>query len=134
MVVSQGEGKPGDIRFTNLFSTRNPEEVKELSQILRERNVGFRREGMTRNAREIVVTHVDGQEAEKWLNQPGRNGLKAKPSRRGMTFPSAVAASGHVGLRHNEVAQLLSRCHATGERQATVRGVTFAYKEDADVK
>lgn len=134
VVITQGEGKPGDLQYRNLFSTRNPEEVEELSRLLLERNAGFRRESMSRNSREIVVTHVDPAEHEKYLLQAGRNGLKSQPVKRGMTFPSGTAASGHVGLRHNEVAMMLSRAAFTGEKVATIRGVTFAYKDDAGKK
>jgi hypothetical protein len=130
LVVTQGDGKPGELAFQNLFTTRDPEAYKALCQTLWEQNAGFRRHAQTRNRREVVVTHVDNAEAERWINTPGRNGLKAKPVTHGQVFESATAASGHVGLRHNEVAMLLSRCQATGEKAATVRGVTFAYKDD----
>lgn len=129
-VITQGDGKPGDLTFKRLFSTRNQEEVEELSRELLERNAGFRRASMTRNSREVVVVHVDAKEAERWQHEAGRNGLTAKPVKRGQTFASAVEASGHIGLRHNEVAMFLSRTAATGENQATLRGVTFAYKSD----
>lgn len=132
MVVAQGDGKPGELEFTNLFTTRSDEAKDELCQILLERQVGFKREAMARNRREVVVTRVDKEEAERWQTLAGRNGLKAQPVHRGQVFPSATAASGHVGLRHNEVAMMLSRVAATGEKQATVRGVTFAYRDDTE--
>jgi hypothetical protein len=134
LVVAQGGGKPGDLTFENLFTTHDPEVKEALCKVLWEQHAGFRRSAQTRNRREIVVTHVDKAESERWQQTAGRNGLKAKAVERGHVFCSATEASGHVGLRHNEVAMLLSRCHATGEKAATVRGVTFAYKDDVDVK
>lgn len=128
-MVTQGEGKPGNLVFKNLFSTRNDTHAEEITKFLLEENAGFRRANQARNAREVVVTHVSKSDHEKWLLEPGRNGLKSKPVKPGQVFRSATEASGHIGLRHNEVAMMLSRCSATGENQATVRGVTFAYKD-----
>ena len=130
VVLAQGDGKPGEMAFENLFTTRDETVKEELCKILWERNAGFRRSAQTRNRREIVVTHVDQAEARRWQETAGRNGLKAKPVERGHVFASGTEASGHIGLRHNEVSMLLSRCQATGEKSATVRGVTFAYKDN----
>jgi hypothetical protein len=130
VIVTQGDGKPGDLGFETLFSTRDEVAKEALTKILWEQNAGFRRSNQTRNRREVIVTHIDKAEAERWQNTAGRNGLKAKPVKTGHVFSSATEASGHVGLRHNEVAMILSRCTSTGEKQATVRGVTFAYHDD----
>ncbi len=130
LLATQGEGKPGELEMKTLFTTRDSATMEALCQTLWEQNAGFRRERQTRNRREIVVTHVDEAEAKRWLTTPGRNGLVAKPVKRGQVFPSGTAASGHIGLRHNEVSMMLSRCGATGEKAATVRGVTFAYADD----
>lgn len=130
-LVSQTE-KPGDLKLETLFSTHREEEVRELRRFLIEQDAGFRRVAQGKNARAVVVVHVDDKEHERWCSTPGRNGLAAKPVRIGQEFRSAVDASGWVGLRHNETAMLLSRAAATGEKQATVRGVTFAYKDDVE--
>jgi len=130
VVVTQGDGKPGDLKFETLFATRSESAQEAMRNTLWEQNAGFRRDAQTRNRREIVVTHVDAKEAQRWQQTAGRNGLTAKPIARGHVFNSATEASGHIGLRHNEVAMMLSRCSATGEKKATVRGVTFAYKDD----
>jgi hypothetical protein len=130
VVLTQGDGKPGELGFENLFTTRDPAVKEELARTLLERHAGFRRSAQTRNRREVIVTHVDKEEAVRWLTEKGRNGLTAKPVERGHQFGSATEASGHIGLRHNEVAMMLSRCHATGEKVCTVRGVTFAYADD----
>ena len=129
-VITHGANGPGDLKFEKLFSTRNEGEVAELTRFLLEQNAGFRRTNQSRNVRGVLVTHVDPKEAQEWQTTGGRNGLKSKPVLRGQRFRSATEASGHVGLRHNEVAMLLSRCQSTGEKQATVRGVTFAYADD----
>lgn len=125
VVVTQGDGKPGDLSFETLFATRDETAKEAMCRTLWEQNAGFRRENQTRNRRGVVVLHVDKAEAERWQTTAGRNGLLAKPTKQGQTFNSATEASGHVGLRHNEVAMLLSRCHATGEKKATVRGGDF---------
>jgi hypothetical protein len=130
VIVEQTE-KPGQLKMETLFTTYNQAEVEELKRFLLEQNAGFKRASQARNSRPVVVTHIDPKEAEKWQTHPGRNGLMAKPVRRGQVFPSATAASGHIGLKHNEVAMLLSRISATGEKQVTVRGVTFSYEDDA---
>jgi len=130
VVITQGDGKPGELKFRTLFATRNEGAMEEMAQLLLEQNSGFKRASYARNAREVVVMHVDAKEHEKWLHEPGRNGLVSKPVARGRVFRSATEASGHIGLRHNEIAMMLSRCAQTGENQATVRGVSFAYKDD----
>jgi hypothetical protein len=129
VMVTQGDGKPGNLTFKNLFSTRSETHADEITKFLLEENAGFRRASQARNTREIVVIHVSKAEHERWVKEPGRNGLVSKPVQNGQVFPSATAASGHIGLRHNEVAMALSRCVAAGEKTATVRGVTFAYKD-----
>ena len=130
-VVKQSE-KPGQMELETLFTKYNEEEVREIRKFLLEQDAGFRRIAQGKNARPVVVIHVDPKEHERWIQSPGRNGLASRPVNKGQAFRSAVEASGWVGLRHNEVAMLLSRTAATGEKQATVRGVTFAYKDDVE--
>jgi hypothetical protein len=128
-VIKQAD-KPGQMELETLFTTSREDEVRELRKFLLEQDAGFRRYAQGRNARPVVVVHVDPKEHERWVETPGRNGLQSRSVRTGQAFRSAVEASGWIGLRHNEVAMLLSRTAATGEKQATVRGVTFAYKDD----
>src|SRR5579859_2101251 len=99
----------GKLGLETLFSTHNEQEVADLKQYLLEQDAGYRRASKGKNSRPVVVVHVDTKEHEKWVIHPGRNGLRARPTVRGQKFKSAVEASGHVGLRHNEVAMLLSR-------------------------
>jgi hypothetical protein len=129
LIVAQERAKPSSMNFEPLFSTSNDAEYEELKQFLVDRNAGLRRESFARNSKEVVVIHIDPAH-EKWVQAPGKNGLVSQRVKVGQTFASANSASGCLGLRHNEVAQLLSRTAATGEFQATVRGVTFAYKDD----
>lgn len=129
VIIAQERSKPSSMTFEPLFTTSNDDEYEELKQFLVDRNAGLRRQSFARNSREVVVIHVDG-EHDKWTKAPGRNGLISQPVKLGQRFPSANAASGGLGLRHNEVAQLLSRTAATGEYKATIRGVTFCYADD----
>jgi hypothetical protein len=129
VVIAQERAKPSSMTFEPLFTTSNDEEYAELKEFLVVRNAGFRRESFARNAKEVIIIHIDPSH-HKWAQAPGRNGLKSQPVKMGQKFPSANAASGHLGLRHNEVAQLLSRTAATGEFKATIRGVTFCYGDD----
>lgn len=129
-LFKQGEGRPGVLDMETLFTSRNPEEIDELKKFMLEQNAGFRRSAQARNSREVVVVHVDQAEHDQYIASAGKNGLVSKPVRKGQTFRSATAASGHIGLRHNEVAMYLSKSAATGDKKATIRGVTFAYKDD----
>jgi len=127
-VVSQAT--PGEMSMESLFVTRDESEVAELKAFLSDRAHESRRESKgLHNARPVVVVHVDEEAHEKWCSQDGPNGLKSRPVKIGQTFPSAVRASGWLGLRHNEVAMQLSRAEHTGEKMATVRGITFRYSD-----
>src|SRR5215469_13055832 len=126
-VTAGGQRSAGRYEYDTLFTTRNEAEFQELKQLLKERHFGFRRESFARNTREVVVLHVDAKEHEAAQRTPGRNRLVSKPVKRGQRFRSANAASGHLGLRNNEVAIYLSRAYQTGEKKATLRGVTLAY-------
>jgi hypothetical protein len=117
----------GEMQVESLCSTTNREHAAKLKQCVQEQGRDLRRKAQGRNVREVVVLNVDEKEHGKWCIQPGRNGLRSKPVRAGQIFRSATEASGHVGLRHNEVAMKLSRAAATAEQRATVRGVTFVY-------
>lgn len=123
-------GRSDAVSIEPLFGTYDTTEVEELRQFLLEQNAGFRRSGHSRHARPVKVIHVDQKEHERWVTTPGRNGLTSKPVVRGQVFWSAVEASGWLGLRHNEVAIVLSHCAATGEKQVTVRGVTLACADE----
>lgn len=129
VVIKQERAKPSSMEFESLFTTSNDGEYEELKQFLVDRNAGLRRASFARNSKEVIAIHVD-QAHEKWTKSPGKNGLISQPIKSGQRFESANAASGQLGLRHNEVAQLLSRTAATGEFHATIRGVTFCYAED----
>lgn len=122
--------KPGHMTAETLFTTRDQNEVQELKQFLLEQDAGFRRAAKGVNAKPVEVIHVDPQEHQRWVEHPGRNGLKSRPVTVGQRFPSATAASGWLGLRHNELAMMLSRAAATGQHAATLRGVTFRYCSD----
>jgi hypothetical protein len=126
IITSAGRGA---MNMETLFSTTNPEHVAELKQCVQEQGRDLRRKAQGRNVREVVVTNVDGKEHGRWCSQPGRNGLSSRSVQQGQVFRSATEASGHVGLRHNEVAMVLSRAAAAGEQTAKVRGVTFAYRD-----
>jgi hypothetical protein len=129
IITSDGRGA---MQIESLWPTTNREHAAKLKQCVQEQGRELRRKAQGRNVREVVVLTVDEKEHGRWCIQPGRNGLPSKPVQAGQGFRSATEASGHVGLRHNEVAMLLSRAAATGERRATVRGVTFAYKDHLD--
>lgn len=129
VIVKQERAKPSSMEFESLFTTSNDEEYEELKQFLIDRDAGLRRASFARNSKEVVAIHIDPSH-DKWTKAPGKNGLMSQPIKTGQRFDSANAASGSLGLRHNEVAQLLSRTAATGEFQATIRGVTFCYAED----
>lgn len=129
VVIAEERAKPSSKTFESLFTTCNEEEYEELKQFLVERNAGLRRASFARNSKEVVAIHVS-PEHEKWTRAPGKNGLISQPVKTGQRFESANAASGAIGCRHNEVAQLLSRTAATGEFAATIRGVTFCYADD----
>ena len=129
VVIAEERAKPSSKTFESLFTTCNEEEYEELKAFLIDRNAGLRRASFARNSREVVAIHIDPSH-EKWTREAGRNGLKSDPIKTGQRFASANAASGSIGLRHNEGAQLLSRTAATGEYAATIRGVTFCYADD----
>jgi hypothetical protein len=129
MVIKEDRAKPSSKEFESLFTTSNDEEYEELKQFLIDRNAGLRRASYARNSKEVIAIHIDPSH-DKWTTTPGKNGLLSQPIKTGQRFESANAASGSLGLRHNEVAQLLSRTAATGEFKATIRGVTFCYAED----
>lgn len=94
------------------------------------------------NAEPVRVVSVDEAEAKKWF--PPRN--HAQPCQEEHLFPSAIAASLHLGFKHNEVGQRLSKARKEAELKAaktfgpehtvrlrpttTVRGVTLQYEKD----
>ena len=128
-VVKQ-EDRPGRLEMQTLFTTSSETEVAQLTQLLLERDAGFKREAKGMNARAVVAVAIDTKEHLKWCQEGGRNGLTAKPVHKGQKFRSATEASGHIGLKHNEVAVWLSRARATNSKTAQVRGVTFAYADE----
>lgn len=129
-VTAGGERGPGRYEFKTLFTTRNDAEFEDLQKLLRERHFGFRRESFARNTRSVVVVGVDSKEHAQAQAVPGRNKLVSKPVKRGQRFRSAAAASGHLGLKNNEVAIYLSRAYQSGSKTTTLRGVTLAYADE----
>lgn len=89
------------------------------------------------NSKAVVVISVDNAEAIKWLAPRA----KAKPVEEGQVFPSAIAASFHMGFTYNDIGIRLAKARREVEQQykgkairlrpsVTVRGVTFQYEED----
>jgi hypothetical protein len=130
IVVTAGENRPGYYDYQTLFSTRSDKEYEAMKATLTEQHFGLKRESYARNRREIIVTGVDRKVHEEYQHSAGRNGETSKPTHRGQRFPSAAAASGHLGLLNNEVAIMLSRSTLAGKKDATVRGVTLAYADE----
>lgn len=128
LLTSNGRG---ELQMEAVCSTTTPEHAAKLRQCAQEQGRELRRKAQARNVRVVVALVVDETEHAKWCRQAGRNGLRSNPVHPGQEFRSATEASGHIGLRHNEVAMGLSRAAATGERRTTLRGVTFAYRDDS---
>ena len=94
------------------------------------------------NSEPVYVVEIDPAEYSKHLAPRG----KAKPLEDNATFPSALAASYHLGYNHNEVCQALSRDKRAREQEAeerygkghtasirpeaTLRGVRLQYERD----
>src|SRR5690349_9062489 len=57
--------------------------------------------GYASNARQVIVVDVNAETLEEWVNPKliPRNGLKATPVEQFQQFPSALAASRHLGLK-----------------------------------
>lgn len=94
-------------------------------------------EGRT-SSRQVYVLHVDNEVfREKYFEDTAKrlpaNETYAQLVVPGMEFPSALAASRHLGLKHNEVAMYLGKlAHLKDptERRAVIRGVTLTYVDD----
>ena len=106
----------GGMQMESLCSTTNREHVVKMKECVPEQDRALRRRAQGRNVREVVVLSIDEKEHGKCCIQPGRNGLRSKLVQTSQLFRSATEASGHIGLRHNEVAMMLSRAAATGEQ------------------
>ena len=131
IVVTQGgQLAPGRFDFETVFTSRDEDEIESLKQELRERHMGFRREGYVRNSRAVVVVDVNKTLHREAQTIPGRNRLVSKPVKKGQRFRSANEASGHLGLTHNEVSMYLANATRAGQKTTTLRGVTFAYEDE----
>lgn len=88
------------------------------------------------SSKTVVVLSVDEQVNARFLEDVAEkaptNGFYAQRVEAGQEFPSARAASSHLGLNHNEVAIYLnkSKHRPPAERIAKLRGVTLAYQAD----
>lgn len=84
----------------------------------------------------VIVRGVDLGVFNKYLegvaDQPPRNRKYAQSVEEYHMFPSAIAASKHLGYDHNEVAMQLNKVRSkpAGERIATIRGVDMMYFSD----
>jgi hypothetical protein len=84
----------------------------------------------------VVVLDLNAEVNARFLEDVAEkaptNGFYAQRVEVGQEFPSARAASSHLGLNHNEVAIYLNKAkhRPPAERIAKLRGVTVAYRED----
>ena len=89
----------------------------------------------TGRSRPVYVSNVYKDFENYVEGSPDRpsNGNWAKPVFDGMTFPSAKAASDHLGFKYNEVSQALGRVKNNPdptERKVVLRGVELFFEED----
>jgi hypothetical protein len=89
------------------------------------------------SSKEVVVLEVESETFARFDENTagGRrptNGLYSQRVEVDQKFPSARAASLHLGLKNNEVAVYLSKTNSLppDERKAKLRGVTLQYVED----
>lgn len=105
--------------------------VEDLKQIFAKH-----RQATETNSKAVIVKGVDTEVFHKYLegvaDQAPRNKQFAQAVEDYQIFPSAIAASKHLGYDHNEVAMALNRVRSkpTAERIAVVRGVSVMYFAD----
>lgn len=83
-----------------------------------------------RNCRPVTVYQFDEAAYETWRQDRLRSGGKVPGELiGGMDFPSAVAASRHLGYGYNRIALLLADVESKGEAEAEEGGVTWRYTD-----
>jgi hypothetical protein len=97
-------------------------DVKQLDQLLSSLDKGPAAHG---NSKAVMVW---GDVDDETLNHRIQK-HKAKPITKAV-FPSALAASRHLGYSYNAVGQALCDAKARGEDVATVGGVSFRWADD----
>lgn len=129
-----------------LASGASASQCSELSSLVRDcaaLSARAEEEVADGRARPVQVVAVDKAVFPGYVLSGGRSGLKAKPVEVGEVFPSAAAASRHLGCRANDVSLRLSTAaRARGAQEntpggsevvpsgASVRGVTFCYADE----
>jgi hypothetical protein len=93
-------------------------------------------DGRVTSSRPVVVVAVDDVINSRFREDAPVapiNGQFAQEVEVGQEFPSAIAASRHLGLKNNEVALYLQKTRQAADpaaRYAKIRGVTIQYRDD----
>jgi hypothetical protein len=136
LCLAQNQGQSPEIIFHDEFTA--PLNESAFKQSLKDAVADNSPvEGRVTSSRMVVVVGYDREAASRFEEDlaPVRptNGVFSQAVHIGQEFPSAKAASAHLGLKNNEVALYLGKVKHLGdpgERTAKIRGVVVQYKDD----
>lgn len=126
LLISTPSGK-GGATIKTLFETKRVEEIPLIEAFFKERANYQHDLRFTRNARKVYVSDVLDEYAD-YLGVVDKFSQRiAAPVTVGQVFPSAMAASRHLGLDYNAVSNALANADSKGSGEADVRGVSFRW-------